>query len=266
MNLLKRVIVAVIFIPVLLAVFYIGKIPLLVFLTLLSVGTMWEMRSMLKLKQIVLPFVLIPVSGLLFLAASILPLAYLYFFLILIFLGIFSRDVFSGNLDGSIARGSISFFAVIYTALFPAAMFMLSKLPTGSHLLLLILIACWITDTFAYFVGMSLGKHRGLFAVSPYKSLEGFLGGFLFCVILLALYGYLNPSVFSYAQLLAAALAAGIFGQLGDLMESLFKRDVATKDSSHLIPGHGGLLDRFDSLLVAAPVFYFLLTVISNLP
>jgi phosphatidate cytidylyltransferase len=129
-------------------------------------------------------------------------------------------------------------------------------------MIIALLVLIWITDTFAYFIGMTLGKHRNIFIVSPNKSLEGFIAGIAFAFGFAFLFykmGFLalKPALF-------AAFSAGIIGQFGDLFESLLKRDFGVKDSSSLLPGHGGLLDRFDSLMFAAPMFYFLLSFLGN--
>ena len=263
MELLKRTVVALIFAPVLLLIFFIGDIPLLIFLMVLSILGMWEIRNMMLLKGIKLPIILISINADFLLVASLMQGMELYFSLIFLFFLIFFLDLFFNRLEGSIIRGSVSIFAVFYTALLPAAIFRVSLLPQGPLLLILILVSCWITDTFAYFIGMSIGRHRNIFTASPKKSLEGFLGGFIFCFAILLCFHYFQPHIFHLWQILAAGIAAGIFGQLGDLFESMLKRDVGIKDSSNLIPGHGGILDRFDSVLVAVPIFYFLLTLLS---
>jgi phosphatidate cytidylyltransferase len=265
MELLKRTAVAIVFIPVLLMIFYCGETPLLIFLTLLSVLGMLEIRDMMLLKGIKLSRLLIPMNAIFLLVASLLHGPELYFAFLLLFLFILSRDLFFNRLEGSIIRSSVSIFAVLYTGLLPAAIFRVSLMDRGPKLLILILVACWITDTFAYFIGMSLGKHRNIFQASPKKSLEGFIGGFLLCIVILLTFRYLERQFFNTLQILAAGVAAGIFGQLGDLFESMLKRDVGIKDSSNLIPGHGGILDRFDSVLLAIPVFYFLLTLLDRI-
>jgi phosphatidate cytidylyltransferase len=127
-------------------------------------------------------------------------------------------------------------------------------------MLLGLMVTIWVTDSAAYFLGMSFGKHRNIFAASPQKSIEGFISGiiaaFITAFLLGMLFGYTN------VQIIAMAVAAGIFGQFGDLFESILKRDAGVKDSSNLLPGHGGILDRFDSLLFAAPVLYLLLSLL----
>lgn len=119
----------------------------------------------------------------------------------------------------------------------------------------------WANDSGAYLVGSRLGKHKMAEKISPKKTWEGFLGGALFAIfvaIIFAVYGQL----FSIPQAIIASLITVIFGTLGDLSESMFKRSFNVKDSGKIMPGHGGLLDRFDSLLFSAPVYYLYLFLI----
>jgi len=126
----------------------------------------------------------------------------------------------------------------------------------GIYITLSVIALIWISDSFAYFVGMTLGKHRGLLKSSPKKSLEGFFGGLVTPFIAVMIYYHFSQEI-PLKYLLLSAMSAGIFGQIGDLIESIFKRDCGIKDSSNLIPGHGGILDRFDSVLVAIPILYY---------
>jgi len=150
----------------------------------------------------------------------------------------------------------------IYIGLFPGFIYLLGNGYNSSKLLLLLLVLIWITDSAAYFIGMRFGKHRGIFPVSPRKSLEGFIAGIIapviVSVILMLLFKF-----WTWYIVLLAAFCAGFFGQIGDLFESKIKRMGGVKDSSNIIPGHGGILDRFDSLLIAGPVLYLLLIIIS---
>lgn len=123
--------------------------------------------------------------------------------------------------------------------------------------------AVWICDSGAYFVGKSMGKHKLLERVSPKKSWEGAIGGFIFTIICYtALLSFFIPA---FPTLHAGIIGAliGVVGQVGDLAESLLKRDAGVKDSSKLIPGHGGILDRFDSILFVAPTVYLYLIFIT---
>ncbi|HNU97951.1 MAG TPA: phosphatidate cytidylyltransferase, partial [Candidatus Syntrophosphaera thermopropionivorans] len=110
-------------------------------------------------------------------------------------------------------------------------------------------------DSVAYFIGMKWGRHRGIFPISPKKSIEGFIAGIIAPFIIMIIL-YFIGIIKSYQDLILVAVAAGIFGQLGDLVESMIKRFCGVKDSSKLIPGHGGILDRFDSILLAGSFLY----------
>ena len=135
---------------------------------------------------------------------------------------------------------------------------------SGAVLLMLPIALTWATDTGAYFVGRSIGRHKLIPSVSPGKTIEGAIGGVAVAVIAAWLYVVflLRP----VAQLSMLPVGLTVFAiiiscvaQVGDLAESLFKRDAGVKDSSRLLPGHGGILDRFDSLLFVLPVAYVLL-------
>lgn len=122
-----------------------------------------------------------------------------------------------------------------------------------------IIFSIWINDTMAYIVGSFIGKNP-LSKISPKKTWEGTIGGIILCVIVITLIG--NASgYYSWKHWIAIPLLCAVFGTLGDLLESKLKRMAQVKDSGTLMPGHGGFLDRFDSLLVAIPfifVYYFL--------
>lgn len=123
---------------------------------------------------------------------------------------------------------------------------------------LFFILIIWANDVFAYLVGMSIGRHKLFERLSPKKSWEGFFGGLVGAVVL----GFIAAQVLegSRAMWIGLALVAAVTGVLGDLAESMFKRAAGVKDSGSLIPGHGGVLDRFDALLLAAPfVFVYLL-------
>lgn len=127
-------------------------------------------------------------------------------------------------------------------------------------ILLSVFVIIWVNDTAAYLFGVSLGKHRMFERISPKKSWEGFIGGALITLLSGYVFSRFIPEL-SLIQWIILAEIIIIFGTFGDLVESLLKRTLNVKDSGNLIPGHGGLLDRLDSMLLAAPaVFaYFLL-------
>ena len=268
-NLLKRISVALVGIPILLWVFYTNGIytygiPLKVFGSLLAGLISWEMFRMFKKNNLQPNVLVIPFSVLTFLIISIYgwsfaPLA-LFPYIVIVFLNRLLRN----QIEGSILSISISLFILIYAGVLPSSMVRLSKLDNGNYLLILILVLTWITDSFAYFIGMTLGKHRGIFPVSPKKSIEGFIAGLVFSIIAVVVIHYTLPNYFTLTQLLAAGITTGIAGQAGDLMESLIKRDMKVKDSSNLIPGHGGILDRFDSFLISISILYVVLMILEK--
>jgi phosphatidate cytidylyltransferase len=126
----------------------------------------------------------------------------------------------------------------------------------GGYTVISILACIWICDTAAQFVGLKYGKHKLFPRVSPNKSWEGAVSGFLAAIGAALLARYLILPFFSVGESVVIGFVVGVFGQLGDLAESLLKRDAGVKDSSAIIPGHGGVLDRFDSLLFVSPILY----------
>lgn len=128
--------------------------------------------------------------------------------------------------------------------------------------LIVLFVLIWSNDTFAYLIGKSFGKTKLLEKISPKKTIEGFLGGLFFASIagaLLSIYYLENNPIIG----VSFALIAGTFGTLGDLVESKFKRVANVKDSGKIMPGHGGILDRLDSVIFAAPYIYLILQIIN---
>jgi phosphatidate cytidylyltransferase len=123
----------------------------------------------------------------------------------------------------------------------------------GVPLVLLFLATIWLGDSGAYYVGKSLGRHRMSPRVSPKKTWEGLAGGVLASIATVCVGRALTLETLPWVDALAIGGIIGVTGPIGDLVESLFKRDTGVKDSSSLFPGHGGMLDRTDSILYAAP-------------
>lgn len=133
----------------------------------------------------------------------------------------------------------------------------------GAWIMLFVAVCIWSTDTFAYFTGRAIGKHKLAPKLSPGKTIEGALGGLIGAVVAGGLFGrwiHLPPIAG-----IGVGIIAGIFGPLGDLFESALKRELGLKDFGKLMPGHGGALDRFDSLLFAAPAAYLFLRLVVGL-
>lgn len=160
-----------------------------------------------------------------------------------------------------------SFFSLGYVAL-PIAILNGIMSITAPRLLLGMFIFIWLYDTGAYCVGMLLGRHRLFERISPKKSWEGVIGGVAFCVAgAYATHHWFNEffQVPDLTVWVGMSVVVAVFATFGDLVESLIKRTVGVKDSGNLLPGHGGILDRIDSLLLVAPaVFIYLLLVVPN--
>ena len=123
-------------------------------------------------------------------------------------------------------------------------------------------ILIWVNDSFAYMIGKKFGKQKLFYSISPHKTVEGFLGGLLFCCISASIVSrYIDDSI-STSYWLTMAIIVSVFGTLGDLIESKFKRESNVKDIGKIMPGHGGILDRLDSIIFASPYIYLFLKLI----
>lgn len=120
------------------------------------------------------------------------------------------------------------------------------------------LLIVWTTDSGAYFTGRKIGKRKLWPEISPNKTVEGFVGGIIWALITAFIIQLISPLTSSMLVLIGITIVASIFGQLGDLVESAIKRHYDVKDSGNLLPGHGGILDRFDSILFVLPLLHFL--------
>jgi phosphatidate cytidylyltransferase len=267
-NLITRVLIAVIFIPFILYISYFGRIPFMSFVNLLIFLGLIEFSSFLKLKDICIPYVMLILSGL-----SIGITVYFYDdrFISVIFLGgILIPGLFQlvrCRFDKALENLSSFLFGLIYVALFFSFLILIREFPhkygleyrMGGLWIIFLFLCTWCSDILSYFIGTPFGKHKILPQVSPNKSWEGSFGGISGALLA----AFISKSIFfnevSLFHLLSLAVLISIFGQIGDFVESSFKRQVSLKDSSSIIPGHGGILDRFDSLLFSAPLVYFYL-------
>ncbi|MCD6335969.1 MAG: phosphatidate cytidylyltransferase [Candidatus Latescibacteria bacterium] len=132
----------------------------------------------------------------------------------------------------------------------------------SGRVVMLLFMMLWAMDTAAYFVGRPFGRHRLFPRVSPKKSVEGAIGGFVGSLFVAVVSAHTFTAFLSMGHNIALGTIVGIGGQVGDLTESLLKRDAGVKDSSALLPGHGGILDRFDSLFFAGPLAYLYLKLV----
>lgn len=258
MELLKRILMAVFFIPSILIIFFAGDIVLASFLALVVCALNFELREIFIKNGINIPRIVLVLNILVFVMAAMFSFYHVLASLFLIFIIVAGIDIFRSRIKGSFYRISASVFFSIYTAVFLSSIYQIRLLANGGYFLFSLIGLVWLTDSTAYFAGRYWGKHRGIFAASPNKSAEGYIAAIIMSVLAAFVFGYFGN--FHLFQTISLAVAVGIFGQLGDLFESMLKRDANVKDSSSFLPGHGGVLDRFDSLIFAAPAFYLLLS------
>lgn len=166
--------------------------------------------------------------------------------LLLLICTVFSRNLFSFDDAG------VSILGVLYIGMGFRSLLVTRQ--AGLDLIVVVLITIWATDIFAYLVGRKIGKTKLAPHISPNKTIEGSVGGTASAVILSAVYLYFFPLDMPYFQTLVFMAILSVAGQLGDLVESAFKRHYGVKDSGNLFPGHGGVLDRFDSILFVFPL------------
>lgn len=160
----------------------------------------------------------------------------------------------------------VCLFSGIFVPLMLTALVRILVLPGGKCLIFVPFLMAFLSDTGAYFIGVFFGKHRLCPLISPKKSVEGFIGGIVTAVLGMLLFGLVMEKAFlfqvNYLLILVYGLLGSVAGVMGDLTMSVIKRQVGIKDYGNLIPGHGGILDRFDSVMITAPLTEALLLVI----
>lgn len=270
-NLLIRSLTGIIFVGITLGSLFLGPIAFgIVFSLVLAIG-MNEFYSFFKSSDYKPARVTGIGIGLILFVFSLLiasgKLSFDYFMVPFVLMLIIPANELFRNKKTPIENAALSFFALLYVA-FPISIINLLIYPTANQqftpkILIAILAIIWIYDSGAYLVGITIGKHRMFERVSPKKSWEGAIGGTI--VALAASYGVaLFVPEISQSHWIILSFLIVVSSTLGDLTESLLKRTVGVKDSGSLLPGHGGILDRFDSLLFAAPVVAAYLEIILN--
>ncbi|HWJ78302.1 MAG TPA: phosphatidate cytidylyltransferase [Niallia sp.] len=253
----QRIITAIIAIAIFLPFVLIGKTPLTIFTFLLAAIGIFEMFRMRKISFVSIPgvisviavcFMVLPTNTMDYLKVSKIEIGLIAILLLLTYM-VFSKNRFTFD------DVSFSTLAVIYVG---TGFYFFNEI-RGIDLSYLVysLFIIWATDSGAYFIGRALGKRKLWPDISPNKTVEGFFGGILCAVIvgvLFNVFGYIEWSI----GFIFTTIILSIFGQIGDLAESALKRHYDVKDSGKLLPGHGGILDRFDSLIFVWPLLFFI--------
>lgn len=218
---------------------------------------LWEFNRIIHFKNII-PFLILPISAYLF--KEYISEKRLLFFIIITLLCSIRLIYFVFKGKNEYPKLVLDKFDVaIRYIIFPFCFLMLLPFYKGEYnpyIVLYVLILIWANDTFAYLTGRQFGKHKLLEKVSPKKTIEGFIGGCLFSIIAGFIIGKFDIHTSFKYHWMVIAFIVSIFGTLGDLVESKFKRQADVKDSGNIMPGHGGLLDRLDSLFFLTPFVY----------
>ncbi|MBN2415890.1 phosphatidate cytidylyltransferase [bacterium] len=264
---IKRLAVAAVAIPLIIGASLQGGVLFVLYVCIVAAGSFYEFHGFFRKGQgplTALPGIVVLILICFDLYATAGKTVLLYLFILFMYETI--RLIHTGAFE-QVRMLTATITGLIYSSFF-AVFILIRELPslagwsyrTGGYLVLLVFSGIWILDSSAYFVGSSVKRRHAMSAViSPNKSWEGAAAGFLAAVLAVLLLGRVWTPTLTLSDLLVVGGIIGVFGQVSDLSESLFKRATGIKDSSHIIPGHGGILDRFDSSLLVAPICYLYL-------
>lgn len=270
-NLTTRIIVALFGIPLIVIVSILGAFPFLLFALFIGLVSFFEFSKMLSRRKF-FPNLFV---GFVSISLIIFNSYYRFISFELLFLSIIPVlllfELFRRS-ESAIANLGTSLLGIFYIGLFSSALVLIREYyndsfflyDQGGYLIIAVLVTIWVCDSAAYFIGSATGKHKILPRVSPHKSWEGAIAGFVFSIITMIIAQIVVLNFLSMQDAVVIGFIVGVFGQAGDFVESLIKRDANVKDSSSLIPGHGGIFDRFDSLLFSAPIIYLYMELIIN--
>jgi len=261
-ELSKRILVAIVGIPTILTLIFLGGWYFFLLILIISFVAQWEFYEMQKKKN----YQPQRING--FIAGFMLLLGiqtgqwqWIGIGLVFILMLILAFEMLRHHENVSINIG-ITLVGILYIPLFLGTLIYTKSYAdqtfttvqfAGFKYIMMVLISIWICDTFAYMFGRLFGRHKLYEKVSPNKTIEGGIAGLLGAIITVAIVKIFNILPLNWFGTIIIGITIGLFGQMGDLVESWFKRDVGVKDSSTLLPGHGGMLDRFDSLLFLSP-------------
>ncbi len=256
----QRVITAVIALIIFLPLLYLGGLPFDILVTLMGIVAMSEFLIMKKkllvsfeaiVSFLLMLSILLPVFWAGFWSQDTLGGSFYLLALVMLVYTVISKNRFSFDDAGVLLLGGL------YAGL--GFRFMMLARAESLWMMLYALLIVWVTDSGAYLIGRKIGKNKLAPHISPNKTWEGSIGGSLSAVVIVGAYLYFVQAAFpySFSTMLLWTLVFSVGGQLGDLIESAFKRHYGVKDSGKILPGHGGILDRFDSLLFVLPLMHF---------
>ena len=267
-NTTKRILVSIVAIPAIVLASYFGKIYFLIFVIGIGMVAYFEFAKFVENKNMNSHIILGLLAVFFIIINQYFHLIEFFYFTI-IFLVLLTLVELFRNKGSAIANLGVTLLGVFYIGLFSSAILMIREYYSGEnyiyggYLIISILASIWVCDSAAFFGGTALGRHKLLKRVSPKKSWEGALFGLIFAIVTIIICKLVILNFLNWKDIIILGLIIGIIGQIGDLIESLFKRDADIKDSSSIIPGHGGIFDRFDSLLYTSPVVLLYLEFLS---
>lgn len=257
-NFATRMLINVIGVPALLLLIGLGGIPFILFLTVMAFIAQVELYLLMRKKgadPLIAPAVL---AGIVWMFASYYRPDSLFYLLIGLVTLLFLSGLFR-KIQGATVDLAGTLLGFIYLPVLISTVILMRNIDgSGRSIVTLLFVTIWICDALAFVFGKWLGRRKIAPLISPHKSYAGCIGGLFGAVATVLIFYYLKwtPDFMNLNQLIIFALLAGVFGQAGDFVESVFKRDAGVKDSSNLLLGHGGMLDRFDSLFIGAPVIF----------
>lgn len=266
---MKRILSAAILAPIVLIVFILGNTYIVdIFTSVIAIMCIHELFHAFKQKghnpvypigiiaAIAIAIIhIIPKEYILIVIGAIIPISILTLFVLVI----------TQKTKTNVIDIAITFFGICYIVLFLMFVPLIREMENGKFLIWYLFIASWMTDIFAYCTGKTIGKHH-FTQISPNKTIEGCIGGVIGSCLCAIIYTFLINKIagfnINYLYITLAGIVLSIIGQIGDLAASTIKRYSGIKDFSNLIPGHGGMLDRIDSVIFIAPFAYLLFTMI----
>ncbi len=265
--LITRIIVAVLWIPLHLAIIYFGRpVHFMIYMQIFAMLISLELFSIMGAKGFRPHRLLILITGAFIVFLAWYNPQWIIFAIMLFVVLNLGFLAFRRKTENAMIDSAVSLLALFYVPVLLAFTVAIRELPQGAYYLLMLFMGIWAYDSAAYFSGKALGKHKLAPNISPKKSIEGLIGGAIAVFIVVPITAYLLWPVIGLTWwmsiLLAAIIIAG--GTVGDLVESTLKRDAVVKDSGGFLPGHGGMLDRFDGVLYLSPILYLFFALISG--
>jgi len=265
-NRTTRIVVSAVAIPAIVAIVFAGKLWFTAFFAIVGALAYYEFSGILSQNRIDNNLYFGVTATVLVILNGYFGFVKFEFLFALLVVSLSVVELFR-NKTSFISGTAGTLFGIIYIGYFLSTGVMLREFYNfsdalyiqGGYLIFTIFASIWICDSAAYFLGVAFGKHKIFPRVSPKKSWEGSIAGFLFAFAAVIAGKVFLVDFLNWTDIVVIAFVVGVFGQIGDFIESVIKRNGHVKDSSTLIPGHGGVFDRFDSFIFSAPIIYFYL-------